>query len=111
MSCACGTWKPRRGSALVVVIVAGGQTVRNADRPWREKDDQEANAGSGNAAGNRDESISALLLIVAEQPAGYPVLSGRSRGADVVRWACEETDDDALNRWTNWTLRRLRLAW
>ena len=35
--------------------------------------------------------ISALLLMVAEQPAGYPgEPRGCDSGADVVRWACEE---------------------
>ena len=45
--------------------------VRSADReesstPQREQDDQEANAGGGNATGNRDVLISALLLMIAD---------------------------------------------
>jgi hypothetical protein len=66
----------------------GGE--RSADReesstPRREQDDQEANAGRRKAAGNRDEPISALLLMVADnRPDIGPGVQARKR-ADVVR--------------------------
>src|SRR5664279_994648 len=50
---ACGTRKPRRGPAF------GRQAdSEESPIPWRAKDDQEANAGGGNAAGNHESRTS-----------------------------------------------------
>jgi hypothetical protein len=58
---------------------------KESSTPRREQDDQEANAGRRKAAGNRDELISALLLMVAHnRPDTDPGGPARKR-ADVVR--------------------------
>jgi hypothetical protein len=90
VSCACGTWKPRQGPALIVVIVAGGLTVRDADRPGGQRMTEKRTPAAETQRETATVLISALLLMVAEQPAGYPGNPGRDSGADVVRWAGEE---------------------
>jgi hypothetical protein len=42
------------------------QSGHRGRAPGRAKDDQKANAGGGNAAGNRDVLISALLLMISD---------------------------------------------
>ncbi len=78
---------------------AGWWADREESRsPGRAKDGQEANAGGGNAAGNRDVQISALLLMVAEQPAGYgSSWPGRESG---LTWSGEpvRSNDEAIFR-------------
>ncbi len=78
---------------------AGWWADREESRsPGRAKDGQEANAGGGNAAGNRDVQISALLLMVAEQPAGYgSSWPGRESG---LTWSGEPArrNDEAIFR-------------
>ena len=67
---------------------------------------QEANAGGGNAAGNRGPQYRDLLpdgwRITGRIPGLVP---GPERGADVGRWAFESKQRKCQNQGTSWTLR------
>src|ERR1700677_1368914 len=60
----------------------GGRRMANKPTPAAERRRETAN-----------RLISPLLLMVAEQPAGYRAKPGPRERADVARWACEEEDD------------------
>lgn len=84
----------------------GRPTAMGAELRLAGQGAQEANAGGGNAAGNRRPQHRGLLpdgrRITGRIPGPMP---GPERGADVGRWAFESKQRRCQNQGTSWTLR------
>ena len=84
----------------------GRPTVMGAESRLAGQGAQEANAGGGNAAGNRKPQHRELLpegrRITGRIPGLVP---GPERGADVGRWAFESKQRRCRNQGASWTLR------
>jgi hypothetical protein len=77
--------RAKHGNPVCVRPLPGKPTVRKAQLLGGQRMTREANAGGGNAAGNYDQQVSALLLmVVGNRSDTGPGARARKRG-DAVR--------------------------
>jgi hypothetical protein len=75
---------------VIVVIVAGGLTVSDADRPGGRRMTKKRMPAAETQRETMTAFVSALLLMVVANRPDTRENRGRVSGADVVRWACEK---------------------